>query len=117
MGNAVKYSVTRRWVRVSLVRGPSACRVSVTDRGEGIPPESMERLFQRFFRDPGTQTRIQGLGIGLAVVKHIMDAHGGAVEVKSAPGKGSTFTLVFPVPAVRTGRPRRTARRTTKGRR
>jgi signal transduction histidine kinase len=117
MGNAIKYSVARRRVRVSLVRGPSACRVSVADRGEGIPPESMERLFQRFFRDPGTLSRIQGLGIGLAVVKHIMDAHGGTVEVKSVPGKGSTFTLVFPVHADRTGRPRRTARRTTKGRR
>jgi two-component system phosphate regulon sensor histidine kinase PhoR len=117
MGNAIKYSVTRHWVRVSLVRGPSACRVSVADRGEGIPPESMDRLFQRFFRDPGAQTRIQGLGIGLAVVKHIMDAHGGTVEVRSSPGKGSTFTLVFPVPAERSGRHRRTTRRTTKGRR
>jgi two-component system phosphate regulon sensor histidine kinase PhoR len=98
MGNAIKYSVARRSVRVSVSRHGSSWTVSVADRGEGISAESREKLFQRFFRDPDAQTRIQGFGIGLAVVKHIMDAHDGSIDVESRPGKGSTFTLVFPAP-------------------
>ena len=95
LGNAIKHSVRRRRVHVALTRTPTTCRISVADRGEGITPESREHLFRRFYRDPDTQT--QGFGIGLAVVKHIMDAHGGTIEVDSTPGKGSTFTLVFPL--------------------
>jgi len=117
VGNAIKFSVERRWIRVSLVRGPTSCRIRVVDRGLGITAETRERLFQRYFRDPESETRIQGFGIGLAVVKHIMDAHGGSIEVQSTPGRGSTFSLVFPVPSSAEAPPARRRRHPAKGHR
>ncbi len=98
MTNAMKYSGESKRIRVSLNRTAHNVRCSVEDRGLGIPAEALDRLFDKFFRDPTLPRRIQGVGLGLSVVKHIMTAHNGSVEVSSVPGKGSTFTLVFPIP-------------------
>src|SRR5207247_341054 len=72
--------------------------LSVTDHGEGIPPEEHERIFERFYRC-GSELRreTQGVGIGLSIVKHIVEAHGGKVAVQSAVGQGSRFTIELPV--------------------
>ena len=79
-------------------------RVSVSDQGPGIPKEDHERIFEPFFRR-GSELRreTEGVGIGLSIVRHIMDAHGGRAEVASTPGKGATFTLIFPRPTRRNG--------------
>ena len=70
----------------------------VEDHGEGIPASEQERIFERFYRR-GSELRrqTQGVGIGLSIVKHIVEAHGGRVVVRSAPGQGSRFTIELPL--------------------
>lgn len=70
----------------------------VEDQGSGIPAEDHERIFERFYRR-GSELRREtpGAGIGLSIVRHIAEGHGGRVQVRSAPGQGSRFTLVLPV--------------------
>jgi signal transduction histidine kinase len=69
----------------------------VEDQGPGIPPEEHEKIFERFYRR-GSELRreTQGIGIGLSIVKHIVEAHGGRVLVRSAVGEGSRFTIELP---------------------
>ncbi len=70
----------------------------MTDRGIGLEPEDRDRIFGAFFRSDGAAARAPaGLGLGLRIVRHIMDAHGGRVEVESEAGRGSVFRLVFPL--------------------
>jgi signal transduction histidine kinase len=70
----------------------------VEDRGIGIPDDMQEKIFERFSRGSARRSGKEGVGLGLALVKHIVEAHNGRVEVQSTPGRGSTFTLVFPHP-------------------
>jgi len=95
--NALKYSPERREVTISLAAGPAEAVLAVRDRGIGIPPQDRERIFEAFFRSADAAARVpSGVGLGLKIVRHIMGAHGGRVEVESAPGAGSVFRLVFP---------------------
>ena len=82
---------------------PSTIHLSVSDRGPGIPPEEHEKIFERFYRR-GSELRreTQGVGIGLSIVKHIVEAHGGRVLVQSAVGQGSRFTIELPVNPIKT---------------
>ena len=96
--NAVKFSEPEGVVGVSLhpVEG-SWVELAVTDHGIGITPEEMPRLFTRFFRSEEARRRvIQGTGLGLAVVKEIVDRHGGDISVASEPGQGTTMTVRLP---------------------
>jgi signal transduction histidine kinase len=69
----------------------------VTDQGPGIEPRHQPRIFERFYRvDKARSRELGGTGLGLSIVKHIALAHGGRVEVDSAPGRGSTFRLILP---------------------
>ena len=69
----------------------------MTDRGIGIPVQEQDRVFERFYRvDPARSRRTGGTGLGLAIVKHVVDNHGGDVQVWSRPGQGSTFTVRLP---------------------
>jgi signal transduction histidine kinase len=97
IGNAIKYSAEKKWlsVRVFRLRGQGAC--SVEDRGVGISADAIPRLFDKFYRDPGQSGRVKGVGLGLSVVKHVMDAHGGTIDVTSRPGRGTKFVLSFPL--------------------
>jgi signal transduction histidine kinase len=72
----------------------------VEDHGDGIPTSEQEKIFERFYR-PGFELRreTQGVGIGLSIVKHIVEAHGGRVLVRSAVGQGSRFTIELPMSA------------------
>jgi signal transduction histidine kinase len=70
----------------------------VKDQGIGIPEAELLNIFEKFYRArEGTAKYSAGAGLGLALVKHIMDAHGGEVKVQSKMGKGSSFTLLFPI--------------------
>ncbi len=99
--NAMKYSGNSKNIHIAVGRSANTIQCSVEDYGRGIPPDVMSRLFERFYRDPSLPRRVQGVGLGLSVVKHIMDAHEGRIDVRSIPGKGSTFTLVFPISPIR----------------
>ena len=97
--NAVKYSPVGGNIRVSVDRGhhPGTACVSVADEGIGIPAEEQRAIFDRFVRGSEAKSlRINGTGIGLALVRTIVRAHNGDIAVKSAPGAGSTFTLTLP---------------------
>ena len=82
----------------SLNSQPSTIGLFVEDHGEGIPPEEHEKIFEPFYRR-GTELRreTRGIGIGLTIVKHIVEAHGGTVAVRSAVGQGSRFTIELPM--------------------
>jgi two-component system sensor histidine kinase SenX3 len=74
--------------------------VSVTDQGVGIDETDLDRIFERFYRvDPARSRETGGTGLGLSIVKHVAASHGGEVEVWSARGAGSTFTLRLPIHA------------------
>ena len=99
VANSIKYSAERKYLKISVLRrdGQILCRVQ--DRGIGIPPEALPSLFQKFYRAVDHRGHARGVGLGLPLVKHIMDAHGGTVSVESTPGRGSIFTLAFPIPS------------------
>ncbi|MBV9787564.1 MAG: HAMP domain-containing histidine kinase, partial [Chloroflexi bacterium] len=96
--NATRYSPAGGTVTIRLWREDQIVRLSVTDQGIGIPESALPHIFQRFFRaHTGDTHRISGLGIGLYVVKEIVELHGGVVEVASVEGVGSTFTVSLPL--------------------
>ena len=96
--NAVKYSHPPKRVSVKLEREVDTVKIAVVDNGIGIPKREQKRIFERFYRVDDTLTReVQGSGLGLAMVKYIVEAHGGTISVESQPGEGSTFTVSLPV--------------------
>jgi signal transduction histidine kinase len=98
LDNAVKYSGESREVWVKLSLNGTHAALSVTDKGIGIPPAEQREVFRKFFRGAGSrERRIRGTGIGLAIVQHIVRAHGGRVSLESQPSVGSTFAMRFPV--------------------
>jgi two-component system phosphate regulon sensor histidine kinase PhoR len=95
--NAVKYSDPGSAVEVSARRTGTTTEIAVKDHGCGIEARHLDRLFERFYRvDKARSRKLGGTGLGLAIVKHIAVAHGGTVQVATAPGLGSTFTLRIP---------------------
>jgi two-component system phosphate regulon sensor histidine kinase PhoR len=95
--NAIKYGRSATAVRVTLSCADGRVRVAVADRGDGIPPDHIPRLTERFYRVDRGRSRVQGgTGLGLAIVKHILRRHRGSLEIDSAIGRGSTFTAVLP---------------------
>jgi two-component system phosphate regulon sensor histidine kinase PhoR len=95
--NAIKYSAGRRRVAVRLAENDDHVEISVGDQGIGIPAEDREKIFEAFFRSPAAVRHDpKGVGLGLKIVKHIMDAHGGTIDLRSNPGQGTTITLQFP---------------------
>jgi len=97
--NAGKYSPAGAPIRVFARRQSEALLLSVEDEGAGIAPSEREKVFQKFVRGADAiHAGIRGVGIGLALVQRIVEAHGGSVRLESEPGRGSTFTLVLPCP-------------------
>jgi signal transduction histidine kinase len=93
VGNALKYSQDR--VIVSADGDGGEVRISVCDRGPGISPEDLPRIFERYYR--GQRHEGEGLGLGLFIVRTLVEAHGGRIWADSRPGEGSTFTFTLPV--------------------
>jgi signal transduction histidine kinase len=100
IANAVKFSHRNRRVDVKAAHDGSRWRIDVTDSGIGIPPEEAGQLFNRFVRASNARTAgLPGTGLGLSVVKVLVEMHGGHVEVDSTLGRGSTFSVYLPAPA------------------
>ncbi len=108
--NALKYGAAGKRVDIKIGRGTSAdgepeAQVSVRDYGPGIAPEHLPRLTERFYRVDVTESRAQGgTGLGLALVKHILNRHRGRMTIDSAPGAGATFTVHLPTAAAAANR-------------
>lgn len=95
--NAIKFNRESGTVTVSLSRQPDKSVVSVSDTGEGIVPENLNRIFERFYRiDRGRTRNVGGTGLGLAIVKHLARLHGGDVSASSTLGLGTTFSIELP---------------------
>jgi signal transduction histidine kinase len=96
--NAMKYSGERKVVRLDARLADGHLALSVADEGIGIPREEQSRIFEKFYRAGRSETQgRRGSGVGLALVRHVAEAHGGRVTVESRPGAGSRFTLWLPL--------------------
>lgn len=102
IGNAMKYGREATPVTVSLQReGEAMVRLTVSDEGEGIPPQHLPRLTERFYRvDSGRSRSLGGTGLGLAIVKHVVERHRGRLDFASTVGKGTTVTILLPTGTV-----------------
>jgi signal transduction histidine kinase/tetratricopeptide (TPR) repeat protein len=98
LSNAMKYSGDSRDITLSLRKGKGGARIVVRDFGIGIAPQEKEQIFEKYYRISSPENeRIVGTGLGLAMVAHIVRAHGGRIELDSRPGEGSTFSILFPL--------------------
>jgi len=98
VNNALKYSQDQKFIGVNLFRDNGSVKLEVEDHGIGIPTHEQTKIFEKFYRvgDPLVHNT-KGSGLGLSLVRHIVQAHGGDVAVDSAPGRGSKFTITLPV--------------------
>ena len=105
VNNAIKYSPNGGQITISggqqpgpaELSGQEGVRISVADQGMGIPPDALSRMFTRFFRVEGSHmSGIKGTGLGLWLIKHFLEGHGGTIWVESDFGKGSTFNFWLP---------------------
>jgi signal transduction histidine kinase len=95
--NAVKYSPPPARISVEASGADGRLAIRVRDEGVGIPVAEQAQIFRKFYRGSEAKARgVKGTGIGLAMVRHIVDGHGGEIQLESAPGRGSTFTLLLP---------------------
>jgi signal transduction histidine kinase len=99
LSNAMKYSGSSRQIELCCARNNGTAVIAVTDHGIGIAPQDQAHIFEKFYRVRSSDTDlIAGTGLGLTLVKHVVQAHAGSVEVESTPGRGSTFSIRIPVP-------------------
>ncbi|PJJ73053.1 two-component system sensor histidine kinase SenX3 [Diaminobutyricimonas aerilata] len=97
IANAIQYSSGNSRVGVGVTNRDGTVEIAVTDQGVGIPEDELDRVFERFFRvDPARSRHTGGSGLGLSIVKHVVQNHGGDIRVWSQPGYGSTFTIRLP---------------------
>jgi two-component system sensor histidine kinase SenX3 len=97
IANAIQYSPTNSRVGIGVSNVEGIVEIAVTDQGVGIPEEDLDRVFERFFRIDASRSRhTGGSGLGLSIVKHVVQNHGGDIRVWSQPGNGSTFTIRLP---------------------
>jgi signal transduction histidine kinase len=96
ISNAIKFTPERGRVKVSLDSDEGTVIASVRDTGCGIPQAEQSRLFERFFRSSSTRD-VPGTGLGLTIVRAIVESHGGSILFKSAEGEGTTFTFTLPL--------------------
>jgi signal transduction histidine kinase len=97
LDNAIKYSPDGGEVMVELARGHGRVRLTVRDRGLGIPPAEQERIFEKFYRlDPALTRGVGGSGLGLFISRELVSRMGGSLTVRSQPGKGAVFVVDLP---------------------
>ena len=100
--NAIKYNLENGWVRVSLNADHKYFYVTVSDSGKGIPEESIDHIFERFYRvDKSHSTEIEGTGLGLAITRSAILMHHGAIRVRSKENEGTTFSVRIPLTFIR----------------
>jgi signal transduction histidine kinase len=98
LDNAAKFSGQEKKINVQIARKENNVEIAVRDRGIGIPDNEQKRIFEKFYRGKqASSVSPTGTGLGLTLVKHIMDAHGGKIIVQSQPGEGSSFSLILPI--------------------
>jgi signal transduction histidine kinase len=102
VGNAIKFTPQEGKIRVSASQRGDRIIVSVSDTGPGIPQEHLSKIFDRFWRAPGTLEK--GSGLGLSIAKGIIEAHGGTIWAESQSGKGSSFHFTLPLAGIDTGK-------------
>jgi signal transduction histidine kinase len=97
VGNAVRHTPPGGHVTIHAKTDGERVKVSIRDTGEGIQPEDLPHIFERFYRGEKSRSRASGgAGLGLAIARGIVEAHGGKITVESAPGQGSTFIFTLP---------------------
>jgi signal transduction histidine kinase len=98
LNNSIKYVRDEKYIHLEVRHEAGRVLISVTDHGIGVAKGEQRKIFEKFYRaEDSLVHETKGSGLGLPLVQHIMEAHGGSVEVESSPGKGSTFTLVVPI--------------------
>jgi signal transduction histidine kinase len=98
LDNAYKYTNSEKKIELSVYEENSSVCFKVTDNGIGLGPRAQRKIFNRFYQvDSRLSRRAEGCGLGLSIVKFIVNAHKGSIEVVSSPGKGSVFTVKLPV--------------------
>jgi signal transduction histidine kinase len=98
VNNAIKYSRDQKFVGLDVRRDADRLLIAVTDRGIGVAKSEERKIFEKFYRaEDSLVHETKGSGLGLPLVQHIMEAHGGSVDIESTPGRGSTFTLILPL--------------------
>jgi signal transduction histidine kinase len=99
LNNAAKYSLDEKFVEVNIERRKENIAIEITDHGIGIAPNEQAKIFEDFYRVGGSNDvhNVKGSGLGLALVKHIAEAHGGRISVNSVLHRGSTFTILLPI--------------------
>ena len=98
VSNALRYARAASPVHIALAADDTAARLVIADEGEGIAPEHLPRLTERFYRVAASRSRaLGGTGLGLAIVKHIVERHRGRLEIASERGVGTTVTVTLPL--------------------
>ncbi len=101
LSNAIKFSEEGSLIQVTCEASTKQLEISVADQGCGMTPEQTARIFEKFYRADSSSTSKEGLGLGMAIVKHIVEAHGGQIWVESQLGTGTTVRLTLPMEAVK----------------
>lgn len=98
LDNAIRHTGSGGQITITARPQPNALTVTIADTGEGIPPEHLPHIFERFYRvDKARSRRSGGTGLGLSIVQQIVQAHGGSIAVESAVGQGTRFTMMLPL--------------------
>ena len=97
--NAIAHTESKGRITVQARKSDKWIEINITDTGEGIPPEDLPMVFERFYRVDKSRARATGgSGLGLTIAKRLIEAHGGTITAESEPGKGSTFSFNLPAP-------------------
>jgi signal transduction histidine kinase len=97
LSNAIKYSPRGGPIEVQTSTGPESVCVAIVDQGQGMSPELVDNVFDRFYRGEDADAKTHGLGLGMGIVKQIIEDHGGEIVVKSRLGEGTTVTFTLPL--------------------
>jgi signal transduction histidine kinase len=98
LSNAMKFSPKTKGVTVRLFKDGQNAVLEVKDKGIGISPKDLSKIFERFYRcENQVVSETRGSGLGLTLVRHIVEAHGGTIDVRSEPNKGSVFAVILPI--------------------